>query len=1216
MHFRYLSHLPVHEKRAEIISLIRSERVLILSGETGCGKTTQLPLFCLEAGRGRSGKIGCTQPRRVAVQALSRFVESQFEPEFQKQVGYKVRFDEKIEKECLIKFMTDGITIAEALSDPLLSEYDTIILDEVHERSVNVDLLLGFLKVLLSKRDDLHIIIASATINTGLFSRYFNNAPVIEVSGRSYPVEIMYRPVIELWKGESIDSYIEGVVVSVLEIIESNQAGDILIFLPTIDDVYDTVNKLRHRIMENDIQYFVLHSRSSSVNQKKIFEKISNRKVIVATNVAETSITVPGIKFVIDSGLVRILRYDSKSAISRMPIEKISQSSAQQRAGRCGRVENGICIRLYSEQDFLSRPQYTQPEIKRANLSGVLLRLYRWNSRYVKQFPFILRPLQSSINDGLHKLRELGAFDRHGQLSKNGRKMAELPLDPTIARMLLYSMEYGTFKEIAVIASALSVDGLTTFDDTESKNNFGRLKDSHSDFITFLTMWNELTMFKTRERNKFRGLKSFCKEYGFSYLRIREWVNIYEQIVSWCSASPTGAIEKNWKKRYETIHKSLLSGMSGGVAVRCNEYLYEGVSIGNIKLFPASVLFRKNPDWVLCHEIVETGQIYGRYAAAIKPQWIESLFRFQCRYIRDEIWYEPDCGEVKGREEVIWRGLTLVKNRVVDIKVHNRKRASECFLKDALVNDCSLIKFDFVRHNKELIAHVHTIEQKARKKIYAGDEQLCSFYEGHLDTICSDKELIQLIKSNNTEKFLHASLNDLVISESDITLSQCPDVYHILGEKCVCQYVWNPGASDDGLTLLVDCKLFNHLPEYYWDWVHPEFVRQRIVLILQLLDCSDAQSHHLLNAFLETNNLPQASFINSVVNFFRQVDIILNTDEIEAVLPVHLWTRVAVKSDNDVIRIVRTPIKKDRIDEDDPWFLKNQILQASEHMQWQELELLSQTELAVDKQIVPLCVYPAFHFDGHKICTRFFLRKEDAISSQMIVTSQLIQNSVAEQLTWAVEEISLPPIVRQKLGKLFQIDDIDQFLLSLIIKYTLGDAEMYVLTEFQLQEQIIQAKKRIGVVKQEVLNVLSKLIDSTEMVQSLLKKRIEKHKNVAHETVFQELHEEFNFYKKSIVSESVPFFFLEQIPHILNHFCYRIDAALYDFNKYRMRMHDVELFRQRCTVLLVPNLYFLNEELKKWRRRLQIEQYCCSLFSLSTIKIKNAVSLDDLKKSI
>jgi RNA helicase HrpA len=1080
---------------------------------------------------------------------------------------------------------------------------------------VNVDLLLGFLKVLLSKRDDLHIIIASATINTGLFSHYFNNAPVVAVSGRLYPVEIMYRPVIELWKGESIDSYIEGVIVSVLEIIESNQAGDILIFLPTIDDVYDTVNKLRHRIMRNDIQYFVLHSRSSLINQKKIFEKIAHRKVIVATNVAETSITVPGIKFVIDSGLVRILRYDSKAAISRMPIEKISRSSAQQRAGRCGRVENGICIRLYSEQDYLSRPQYTQPEIKRANLSGVLLRLYRWNSRYVKQFPFILRPLQSSINDGLQKLRDLGAFDRNGQLSKNGRKMADLPLDPAIARMLLYSMENGTFKEIAVIAAALSIDGLTVFDDAELKNNFGRLKDAHSDFITFLNMWNELTLFKNRERNKFRGLKSFCKEYGFSYLRIREWVNIYEQIVCWCSEPQTGVIEKNWKKRYETIHKSLLSGMSGGAAVRCNEYMYEGVSTGNIKLFPGSVLFRKNPDWVLCHEIVETGQIYGRYAAVIKPQWIESLFRYQCRYIREEIWYEPESGEVKGKEEVIWRGLTLIKNRVVDLKAHNRTRASECFIKDALVNDYSLIKFDFVRHNKELIEHIHTVEQKARKQIYAGDEELGSFYEEHLGTICSDKELIQLIKSSN-EKFLYASLSDVVINEIDITVHQQPDFYYVLGGKCVCQYVWNPGATDDGLTLFVDKNLFNHLPDYYWDWVHPDFVRQRIVLILQMMNCSEAMSENLVNNFIETNNLPQESFINSVVNFFRGVDIVLSTEEIEAILPVHLWIRIAIKCDNDVVRIVRTPTKMYRTDEDDPWFLKNPLLQISEQMLWHDPELLSQTKLSKDKQVVPLCAFPASHFDDHKIRTRYFLRKEDAISSQMITTSQLIQNSLAEQLTWVVEEITLPPVVRQKLGKLFQIDDVGQFLLPLIIKYVLGDPEIYALTEFQLQEQIIQAKKRIEIVKPEILNLLSKIIDSTEAVSSLLKKRTEKHKSASNDSVFHELLEEYDFYMKIILSESAPYFFLEQISYVLNHFCYRIDAAFYDFNKYRMRMHDVEIYRKRCSVSLIPNLYFLNDELKKWRRRLQIELYCCSLFSLSTIKIKNAVSLDDLKKII
>jgi ATP-dependent helicase HrpA len=1217
MHFCYSSHLPVHEKHDEIVALIRSERVVIVSGETGCGKTTQLPLLCLEAGRGSTGKIGCTQPRRVAVQTLFKFVESQFDPLFRNRVGYKVRFDEKIESECIVKFMTDGILVAEASTDPMLLEYDTIILDEVHERSVNIDLLLGIVKILLAKRDDLHVVIASATMNTQLFSRYFNDAPVVSISGRLYPVEILYRPVIELWKGESIDSYIEGVIVNIEEIVQSNQPGDILVFLPTIDDVYDAVNKLKHRIDRQDIEYFTLHSRSPFTNQRRIFDKLSHRKVIVATNVAETSITVPGIRFVIDSGLARMLRYDPNAAISRMPIEKISQSSAQQRTGRCGRVDNGVCIRLYSEQDFSSRPTFTQPEIKRSNLSGILLRLHRLNSNIFNQFPFILRPLQNAINNGLQELRELGAFDRNGHLSSIGRKMAELPLDPPVSRMLLFSIRNGTFREMAVIAAALSIDGLVTSESEGSGKSIQKFRDSQSDFVSFLNLWRELNHFKCRERGKYRGIRTFCNEYGLSYLRIREWVNIHEQIESFFLTASETEFTGDYKKRYEAIHKSLLSGMSGGVAVRCGEYTYEGVSTGNIHLFPGSTLFRKNPQWIVCHEIVETGHIYGRYAAVIKPQWIESLFRYQCRYIRDEMWYDPQSGEVRGREEVVWKGLTLIKNRVIDSKRYDRRRASECYIRDALVNKLTLQRYDFIMHNEDIIDTIHQLEQKVRKELYAGSDSLFDFYIEHLAEICSDRELLQKIQSIGNDRFLFASIDDISIETIEAGTDTWPDYHEVLGVRCSCAYLWHPFAADDGLTITVPETLFRQIPGYYWDWIHSLFVKERFLFILGMLNYSENDSQQLVDDFILQYQLPQIHFVLAVAEFFSTIGISLEIGDIEAVLPVHLWSRIAVVDEKGmVIQMVRTPLKTNNSVQNyrnEYHVLHNKQLFLNNQIQWKNPVLLYPVALKTGEQNVPVCAYPALYTDEYGNCTRYFLDQNHAISAQIYTTRHLIERNCAEELTWAHEEIKLKLSEYQKMMKILEIDDMENYLFSLIIRIALGESDLYAHSEAQLNELITTSHSRIKTVNSKIKKLVEELINNFEMANALLKRRLRKAES-AGSSVHGEMFDDLQFFKNVIISEITPIYFLEMVPQFLNTFISRIDAAYYDYRKYCLRMQDVYHFRQSSDVLSAVHQLQLYEYYRMWRHRWYTEQYCTSLFSSSTIKMKTPVSLDELRR--
>ena len=770
--------LPVHEKLEEIKKAIAENQVTIICGETGSGKTTQLPKICLELGRGAAGLIGHTQPRRLAARSVAERIAEELKSEIGSAVGYKVRFTDHTSRDACVKLMTDGILLAETQTDRYLAAYDTIIIDEAHERSLNIDFLLGYLKQLLPRRPDLKVIITSATIDAERFSQHFNGAPVLEVSGRTYPVEILYRP---LTSKDEDDAEVEltDAIVDAADELARHGEGDILVFLPGEREIREAAEALRKSTLRRNDEILPLFARLSHAEQHKIFHPSGvKRRIVLATNVAETSLTVPGIKYVIDTGLARVKRYSARAKVEQLHVEKISQAAARQRSGRCGRVSAGVCIRLFSEEDFNSRTEFTDPEIVRSNLAAVILRMAALNLGDVAAFPFLEMPDSRYINDGFQVLLELGAVNEHNGLTKLGEQMARLPIDPKIARILLAAKKHDCMAEILVIASALSIQDprerpLEARDAAAKAHE--RFTDKQSDFLAYLNIWDSFQ----RERDKGlsnKQLVQWCRQYFLSHLRMREWRELHHQLAQTAiemglttkeaafrrppevrqltSSENAGDQDLSAKLKqkqldkkqhraqiraakeagYEQIHRALLTGLIANVGMKSPDGNdYTGARGSRFHLFPASALFKAKLKWVMAAELVETTRLYARDVAVIQPEWIEQEAPHLVRYHYFEPHWEQKRGEVVASERVTLYGLTVLPRRPVSYGRIAPEEAREIFIRSALVaQECDL-KADFFVHNKKLIKEITELEHKSRKQdVLVDDEALFAFYHERL----------------------------------------------------------------------------------------------------------------------------------------------------------------------------------------------------------------------------------------------------------------------------------------------------------------------------------------------------------------------------------------------------------------------------------------------------------------------------------------------------
>jgi ATP-dependent helicase HrpA len=855
--------LPVSGRRAEIARALIANQVVIVSGETGSGKTTQLPKICLELGRGGKGMIGHTQPRRIAASSTAKRIAHELGSPLGEHVGYKVRFNDTLSPGAWVKLMTDGILLAETQTDPLLKAYDTIIIDEAHERSLNIDFLLGYLKQILPRRPDLKVIITSATIDADRFARHFGTpekpAPVIEVSGRLYKVEVRYRPVerdLEFTPAQGRQEagkpvskaqaardkrdLMDAVVDGVDELCRLGQ-GDVLVFLPGEREIRDCAEALRKHHPPH-VEILPLFARLSVEEQDRVFRTTNARRIVLATNVAETSLTVPGIRYVVDAGLARVKRYSYRNKVEQLQIEPISQAAANQRAGRCGRVADGVCIRLYEEDDFLQRPRFTDPEILRSSLAAVILRMKSLHLTDVETFPFVEPPQGRAIADGYQLLQELGAVDDANELTAMGRKLAKLPLDPRVGRMILAAVDNVCLTEMLIIASALSVQDprdrpMEYQQQADEKHK--KFADEKSEFLGFLKIWRWFEQAIEHKKSN-RQLQDNCRENFLSQLRLREWRDVHSQLL-------TIVKEQGWRLNeapatYEQLHMALLTGLLGNIGYKMEDDsgAYLGARGIKFHIWPGSTLGKKAGKWIMAAELVETTRLYARCIAQIQPEWVEKIGAHLLKKSWGEPRWEKRTAQVTASERATLYGIVVYSQRRINYAQHNPLDAREIFIRDALVAGDYETRAPFFAHNHKLIREIENLEHKSRRLDVLVDDQLIhAFYDKEIPSdVVNGAGFEKWYKdaSRDNPKLLYLNREELMRHEAaGVTTELFPKTMNVTGIEMGLTYHFEPGSPRDGVTLTVPLFALNQIPRERADWLVPGMLKEKVQLLLKSL---------------------------------------------------------------------------------------------------------------------------------------------------------------------------------------------------------------------------------------------------------------------------------------------------------------------------------------------------------------------------------------------
>ena len=1049
----YPESLPITVRRREIVEAIRNNPVIILSGQTGSGKTTQIPKFCIEAGRGVDGKIACTQPRRIAAMTVAARIAEEMGEDLGKSVGYKIRFQDKSSPKAFLKVMTDGILLAETQGDPFLNEYDTIIIDEAHERSLNIDFILGIIRNLLKRRRDLKVIITSATIDTEKFSKAFNNAPIIEVSGRTFPVETRYREEEDIGSKEVPRTYGERASDALMEIVtESDKAGrnqdscspmhpggDILIFMPTEQDIRETCEIISKRY--TGFEVMPLYARLSGTEQKAVFKQSQIRKIVVSTNIAETSITIPGIRYVIDSGVARIAQYSPSTGTFSLPVTEISRSSADQRMGRCGRMENGICIRLYSEDDYLGRTLYTLPEILRTNLTEVILRMTALGIKDIEGFPFIDNPAKASINDGFKTLFELCAVskgDKKGKgtdwrLTKTGRIMARLPIDPRIAKMLIQGEKEGCLEDALIIASALTIKDprerpVGKEETADSKHS--QFIDPFSDYLSLLNVWKEYHKILKKESSG--KARRFCKDNFISYKRMREWRDIHQQIkvvlqendfkISNTINFDRVKIDKTeeFSPKYASIHRAILSGLLSHIAQKKDKNFYKATKNREVMIFPGSAVFNNGGLWIMATEMVHTSRLFARTVALIDVEWIEDLGKHLCTSTYMAPRWEMKAGDVVATEQVRLYGFIVIAGRTVSYSQVNPSEATDIFVRTALVEEeiDRGKSFSFLTDNRKKLEEARDMEDKLRRRnIIVGDEELYLFYRSKLEGISSVAAL--------ENRILKEGDDDLKLSDSDVyvslpseeELAQFPDSITVEGEEFKFEYNFQPGSKKDGVTIKVPTGSSSVIPADKVDWMIPGIYREKVESLIKglpkehrkkLVPIGNTVEEIVRDMPREEKNLPKA--ISEFL--YNNSGIYVPPNEFdEESLPDHLRIRIAITDQKG--KELKAGRKKNLLVTEHSEKIGVKALNKARD-EWERTDI-KEWDFGSLPEVLELKgkgrvwkVYPALIFKDELICIRLFDSKKEASRQYQAGITAMYMREFSKELKNFKKELVLP----------------------------------------------------------------------------------------------------------------------------------------------------------------------------------------------------------------
>jgi len=1028
----YPEGLPVSARRADIAAAIEEHQVVVVAGETGSGKTTQLPKICLDLGRGIAGTIGHTQPRRLAARSVATRIAEELKTQLGAAVGFKVRFSEHGGDHSLIKLMTDGILLAEIQSDPLLERYDTLIIDEAHERSLNIDFLLGYIKQLLPRRPDLRVIITSATINTERFAEFFNGAPVIEVSGRTYPVEMRYRPLIE-GKEKEADMGVS-ILDAVDELTRIEPLGDILIFLAGERDIRETA-ELLHKHKMRDTEVIPLFSRLSAAEQDRVFKAHSGRRIVLATNVAETSLTVPGIKFVIDPGLARISRYSHRTKVQRLPIEAVSQASANQRAGRCGRVSEGVCIRLYAEEDFHNRPQFTDPEIRRTNLASVILQMMLMGLGDIEDFPFIDAPDKRFINDGFRLLQELDAVDGKKRITEIGRKLARLPLDPRHARMLLQADREKSLHEVLIIVSALTIQDprerpLEKQQAADEKHK--RFADEASDFLAYTNLWDYYHE-QARHLSKSK-LRKLCKEDFLAWMRMREWHDIHGQLLA--QVCEMGLTPNKEPAAYDAIHRALLSGLLSNIGLKdereqkpqpgkggrkrrkpLTEYL--GARNNRFVIFPGSSQAKKNPKWVMTGELVETTMLFARDVAKIDPLWLEPLARGLLKRVYLEAHWEKRPAQVSAYEQVTLFGLLIVAKRRINYGPIDPVVSREIFIRSALIDGDWECRHPFFNDNRKLLEEIAQLEAKSRRRDILVDEQvLYDFYDARIaEGIYSGKSFDKWWKEAQREHpmQLHLSREDLLRDdEAKVSDTAFPSLMQIGGMALRLDYHFEPGHHADGVTLIVPLAAVAQLQAPRFEWLVPGLLEEKLIALIKSLPKVQRRNFvpaiNFATASMQVLKPGEGDLLESFSHqLLRMTGVKVERDAWDlTALPAHLRMnfrivdeRGAVISEGRELAVIQSDLAGE----------VRASLHTESHYEWEregivawEFGALNEAE-TVERGGLTFRAFPALVDEGESVAIRPFESKEAAQAAHREGVKRLFTLQVQEKVKYLRKEL-------------------------------------------------------------------------------------------------------------------------------------------------------------------------------------------------------------------